>query len=139
MLILDTNVVSELIRPRPSTRVGTWMSEISQDETYVTVVSVAELWFGVELLPEGRRKQELSSMLGELLQWFGERVLPFDAVCAILYASIAARRRELGRPINQSDAMIAAIVQSRGAMLATRDSDFADCGIDLVNPWERHS
>lgn len=135
MLILDTNVVSELIRPQPSARVGAWMSKVPPEETYVTAVSIAELWYGVELLPDGGRKQDLSSMLAELLQWFGERVLPFDSVCGAIYASIAARRRKRGRPISQTDAMIAAIAQARAAVLATRDSDFADCGIEVVNPW----
>lgn len=135
MLILDTNVVSELVRPEPSARVGAWMSEVPQEETYMTAVSVAELWYGVALLPEGRRKQDLSSMLAELLQWFEERILPFDSVCGVIYASISVRRRSLGRPISQSDAMIAAIAQASGATLATRDSDFSDCGIKVVDPW----
>ena len=137
MIILDTNVLSEAIRPSPAPEVLGWMAGHPASQLFTTTVTQAEILYGLELMPKGKRHASLKSA-GEAMfeEDFGNRVLPFDSDAARLFALIAASRRRLGRPISQWDAQIAAIARSRGAVLATRNTeDFADCGITLVNPW----
>lgn len=116
MIILDTNVVSELLRPVPDERVVAWVRAQRQSSLFTTVITRGEMLFGVCLLPEGRRRQEL---LREVIAVFSddmaERVLDFGSEAADAYAEIAATRRSQGRPVSQSDAMIAGIARSRGA------------------------
>jgi len=102
-----------------------------------TTITEGELLYGIELLPEGRRRSLLETLVaGILAEDFAGRILPFDSAAAREYADIAANRRRLGRPISEPDARIAAIARSRGARLATRNvSDFADCGLQLIDPW----
>lgn len=138
MIILDTNVVSELLRPVPDERVVAWVRAQRQSSLFTTVITRGEMLFGVCLLPEGRRRQEL---LREVIAVFSddmaERVLDFGSEAADAYAEIAATRRSQGRPVSQSDAMIAGIARSRGADLATRNvRDFESCGVRLINPWQ---
>ena len=104
---------------------------------FTTAITEAELFFGAALLPAGRRRQALEAVITQLLATrFEERILPFDSAAAREFADIAANRRRVGRPIGEADARIAAIARSRGAALATRNvGDFADCGIDLIDPW----
>jgi hypothetical protein len=138
MTILDTNVVSELLKPEPSAAVLKWMEGQTVLGRFTTSVSQAELLYGVELMPRGRRRVSLENAIRSILATdFGNRVLAFDAGAADVYGKIFAKRRSIGRPISQADAQIAAIVRSHpGATLATRNTkDFADCGIKLVNPW----
>jgi toxin FitB len=136
--ILDTNVVSEPMRPSPSAIVMAWLSRKPEDgHFFVTSVTVAEILLGVELLPRGKRHEK---MLAEALATFAEdfagRILPFDEEAARVFPEIAVRRRAQGRPIADLDAQIAAIALSRSAILATRKTaDFEGCGIRLVNPW----
>lgn len=138
MIILDTNVVSELLRPVPDERVVAWVRAQRQSSLFTTVITRGEMLFGVCLLPEGRRRQEL---LREVIAVFSddmaERVLDFGSEAADAYAEIAATRRSQGRPVSQSDAMIAGIARARGADLATRNvRDFESCGVTLINPWQ---
>jgi hypothetical protein len=136
--ILDTNVVSEPMRPSPSATVLTWLSQKSENGTFfVTAITVAEILFGFEILPPGKRKEK---MLAEAHATFAEdfagHVLPFDEIAARAFSGIAASRRAQGRPIATLDAQIAAIAYSRDATLATRNTvDFEGCGVRLVNPW----
>ena len=137
MIILDTNVLSELIRPVPEPKVLTWLEVQATDAPLTTAVSRGEMLYGARILPSGRRRD---SLLRELEAIFftdmASRVLPYDGDAADAYAAIAAMCRARGRPISQPDAMIAGIVQSRGATLATRNvRDFEGCGIALVDPW----
>jgi hypothetical protein len=137
VIILDTNVVSELMKPAPQTNVVKWLEEQPVLSLFTTFITEAEIFYGLALLPEGARKNALhQAIAGMFEEDFAGRVLPFDGPCAQVYARIAAGRRQLGRPISQFDALIAAIAQSRGAAVATRNSnDFEDCGIQVINPW----
>ncbi len=137
MILLDTNVVSELMRPVPAAAVERWLAAKASSAVFLSAVTEAELRYGVAMLPEGKRRLALADALEALLQEdFRGRILAFDSAAAILYAEIAAGRRRAGRPISEADAQIAAIARSRGAGLATRNlADFAGCGIDLVDPW----
>lgn len=140
MIILDTNVLSELMRPAPSAAVENWVSRQPVAGIFISAITEAELRYGLALLPEGRRQRQLVTEVEAMLaEEFAGRILPFDSPAASAYARIAARRRS-GRPIAQADAQIAAIAASRGASLATRNvADFANCGIDLVDPWTERS
>lgn len=137
MIILDTNVLSELMRPEPSPLVRGWVGRQVPDELCTTAVTVAEIRYGLERLPDGRRKASLVATATEVFTALGEYIYPFDADAAFAYAQIVARRDSLGLPIEGFDAQIAAICQTRGAPLATRNSeDFEETGIDVVNPWQ---
>ena len=137
MILLDTNVLSELMRPAPAAGVETWVGAQPAESLYISAVTEAELRFGLALLPEGRRRDQLAEAIeGMLAADFSGRILPFDSAAASVYARIAADRRRSGRPIAQFDAQIAAIASSRSAALATRNmADFVDCGVSLVDPW----
>jgi hypothetical protein len=138
MFIVDTNVLSEGSRPRPSTRVLDWLDAQPRTLLFTTTVCEAELRLGLAFLPAGRRRSSLDESMRRLFDdLFEGRVLPFDRVAASAYAEIGAERRRLGRPIGTLDAQIAAIARAHGAAVATRNvSDFTDCGIDIVNPWQ---
>lgn len=137
MIVLDTNVVSELMLPIPAARVVEWVSSQAATTLYFTAVSEAELHYGVAILPAGRRRERLlAEVEGMLREDFAGRVLPFDRNAALVYAEIAASRRSLGHPINHADCQIAAIARSNGTAVATRNErDFEGCGTDVINPW----
>ena len=137
MIILDTNVLSELMRPTPSPRVVAWVAKQPAAELSTTSITEAEVFYGIELLTKGKRREGLlaaaEAMFGEDL---AGRVFGFESDAARVFSRIAAHRRALGRPISHADAQIAAIAQVRGARLATRNvTDFEDCGVDAVDPW----
>ena len=138
MIVLDTNVVSELMRPAPSEAVLRWISGHPTALLFTTTITQAEILFGLALLPEGRRRGGLVSAAERMFaEDFAGRVLPFDGAAAQAFAHIAAARRQKGRPTGALDAQIAAIAHSRGASLATRNvADFLDCGPVIINPWE---
>ena len=137
MIVLDTNVVSELLLPRPAGTVIAWVSDQAAHALYLTSVSEAELLYGIAIMPMGKRRERLlAAVEGVLRREFAGRVIPFDTQAARAYAAIAAGRRAAGRPINYADCQIAAIARSVGASVATRDvGDFEGCGIDVINPW----
>jgi toxin FitB len=138
VIIADTNVVSELMLPLPSQRVRTWINEQRQnDEVWLTAVNAAEIMYGIELLPKGKRRDDLLLAAEAMLATeFVDRVLSFDESAARAFAEIAAARRLMGRPISEFDAQIASIARANDAALATRNTaDFEGCGIRLVNPW----
>ncbi len=139
MILLDTNVVSELIRPTADKRVYAWLAAQPAESVFLSTISESELYYGVELLPDGKRKQLLLAAVTQMLEVeFRDRLLPFDSSAAGIFGSIAAHRRSIGRPISIADAQVAAIARSRNADLATRNTDdFVDCGLTIVNPWER--
>ena len=138
MIVLDTNVVSELIRQTPEPGVVGWVDTVPSGDVFVTAVTAAELMYGVARLPEGRRKQEISAKVGGMLaEDFKDQALPFDEVAALHYADIVASRERAGRPITMADAQIAAICRRWSANLATRNvADFVDTGVQVVNPWD---
>lgn len=137
MIVLDTNVVSELLRPAPAQQVESWLSAQDGALIYFTTVGEAELRHGVSILPAGKRRTALTAAIDGILdEDFRDRILPFDRPAAHAYAAIAAQRRAAGRPISQFDCQIAAIVRAHGASVATRNTvDFEHCGIQLINPW----
>ena len=138
MFILDTNVVSELMRPAPNPAIASWVAERPTSNLFLTAVTEAELRFGLAVMPPGRRRDGLRTGLERMMgTGFADRVLPFDSGAARDYAGIAAARRRMGRPITQADCQIAAIARSRGMAVATRNiRDFEDIGIDIFNPWD---
>ncbi len=137
MIVLDTNVISELMRREPDAAVMAWIGEQPIAGVFTTTLTQAEIFYGLALMPEGRRRDDLLAAARPMFEIdLAGRVLPFDTDAAAAYPEIAAGRKQAGRPISQIDAQIAAIVRSRGARLATRNvADFADCGITVVNPW----
>ena len=137
MILLDTNVLSALMRPAPDAAVEHWLTAQPGASMFISAITEAELLYGAALLPSGKRRSALTAEIeGMLEEDFGGRILPFDRLAAQAFAKIAADRRGAGRPISQADAQIAAIAQSRGASLATRNvPEFDGCGIEVINPW----
>jgi predicted nucleic acid-binding protein len=137
MIILDTNVLSELLLPSPNPVVVDWLAEQTPASVFTTSITEAEILYGLRLLPEGRRRRELeAAILPIFREDLAGRVLSFDRDAADIYATIATARRTAGRPISQFDAQIAAITLSCGASLATRnEADFREIGLEVINPW----
>ncbi len=137
MIILDTNVLSELLRPSPARQVEDWLSTQDGTQVYFTTIGEAELRHGVAIMPAGKRRAELSKAIeGMLSEDFRDRILSFDRAAARAYAAIAAERRAAGRPISQFDCQICAIARANDAVIATRNTaDFEGCGVVLVDPW----
>jgi toxin FitB len=137
MIILDTNVLSELMRPKPSANVLAWIAKQPEAEVFTTAITEAEILYGIEVLPKGKRRENITAAAEAMFtEDFSGRVHAFDSAAARAFSKIASSRRARGRPISQSDAQIAAIAQVRRAKLATRDiEDFEDCELDVVNPW----
>jgi len=137
MIILDTNVLSEFMRPNPAPGVVAWVAKQPATELFTTSITEAEIFYGIELVTKGKRRDGLlaaaEAMFAEDL---GSRIFGFEGDAARVFSKIAAHRRVLGRPIRHADAQIAAIAQVRGAKLATRNvADFEDCGLDVLDPW----
>ncbi|HEY0716609.1 MAG TPA: type II toxin-antitoxin system VapC family toxin [Streptosporangiaceae bacterium] len=138
MIILDTNVVSELMRPDPAPGVANWVRERDRRELRTTAVTVAEVRYGVARLPDGRRKQALLAAADEIFTAFADQILPVDGAAAEHYAAIASRRERAGKPVTAFDALIAAVCRSHGATLATRNvADFDDTGVEVTDPWRQ--
>jgi len=138
MIILDTNVVSELMRPKPSDVVMSWIDAQWPTPLYITATTAAELLLGAANLPSGRRKRTVEERVVATIDVdFARRVLPYDRNAATHFADIASRRRRVGRPIDDADAQIAAVCRARSATLATRNGkDFEGTGVELINPWD---
>jgi predicted nucleic acid-binding protein len=137
MIILDTNVISEVTLRQPDFNVLTWLSIQQRRLMFTTSISQAEMFYGIRVLPEGKRRQELENTArGIFFEDFAGRVLAFDVEAADIYATISAKRRALGRPIRELDAQIASIALLNGASLATRNvRDFEYLDLDIINPW----
>ena len=136
MIVVDTNVVAELMRPEPNEVVRRWSVALRIDESYTTAITVAEILYGIERLPSGRRKDLLRTTAADVFVTFGDRVLPFDADAAAHYPLVVEGRDRLGRPIDGFDAQIASICRVGRAALATRNvKDFEHTGIEVIDPW----
>lgn len=137
MIVLDTNVLSEVLRRDPEPRVMEWLGEQPRLSVFTTTITRAEILFGIRLMPEGVRRDGLWNAATKIFDIdLDGQVLPFDSAAADEFAEISAARRAAGRPISQFDAQIAAITRSRGARLATRNiADFEGCGFTVINPW----
>ncbi len=138
MIVLDTNVVSELMKPAPNADVIDWVAAQSASSLYITSITQAEILHGIGLLPSGKRRAALETSADAMFrQDFSGRILPFGSDAAQPYARIAVDRRRIGRPISQFDAQIAAIARAAGAAIATRDiAGYAGCGVRLIDPWD---
>lgn len=137
MILLDTNVLSEALKPLPSAVVLGWLAAQEPLSVFTTTITQAEVLYGVEALPPGKRRARLLTAVEKMFAVeFEGRILPFDTDAAPAFAKIVAARDRAGRPISQFDAMIAAIARSHRASVATRNTaDFQHCGIDVINPW----
>jgi predicted nucleic acid-binding protein len=137
MIVLDTNVISEMMRAHPAPRVSAWFAANPAPSLFTTALTEAEILYGLSILAAGKRRNALLAAAAAIFaEDLGGRVLAFDSPAAAAYAEIAAARRRSGQPISQTDAQIAAVAKSRGAALATRNTrDFSGCGVALVNPW----
>lgn len=137
MIVLDTNVVSEAMKPAPQPQVQAWLDLQVAETLYLSSVTVAELLFGIAAPPDGRRKQLLGEAVDGLLALFADRVLPFDLAAAQRYAQLATLARAHGRGFPTPGGYIAATAASRGFIVASRDvAPFAAAGVDVINPWE---
>jgi hypothetical protein len=138
MIVLDTNVVSEPMKPNGNPAVQTWLDQQVAETLYLTATSLSELLVGIEILPAGKRREGLDTALSELLAWlFGSRILPFNQEAAMVYARLVGRARAGGHLISMADGQIAAIAAVHEFTVATRDTaPFVAAGVPVVNPWE---
>ena len=137
LLVLDTNVVSEVMKTAPDRRVADWLRRRPLEQLAITAVTVAEIRYGIDRLDAGRRQRRLAESFAALVsEAFAGQVLPFDAAAAAVYARIKAGRERSGRPISVQDAQIAAIARSHAASVVTRNvADFAGCELEVIDPW----
>jgi toxin FitB len=134
--VLDTNVISEMVAPRPAEQVLAWVAATPKHQLFTTAISEAELFYGVERMPAGRRKEGLRVAIEAVFDRLAGRVLPFESSTAREYALLVAHCAAKGRPMSQSDGQIAAIAVAHKATLVTRNTrDFAHNEIELLNPW----
>jgi hypothetical protein len=136
MIVLDTNVVSEAMKPEPHPAVRAWLNDQAAETLYLSSVTLAELLFGIAALPAGKRKDMLAQTLDGLMGLFRDRILPFDADAAIRYADLAVTARNGGRGFPTPDGYIAAIAASRGFIVASRDTaPYEAASVSVINPW----
>lgn len=136
MILLDTNVVSEAMRARPNAAVLAWLNQQTAETLHLSSVTLAELMFGIEILPTGKRKKNLTLTFDHLMELFKDRILPFDADAARHYARLAVAARDVGRGLPMPDGYIAAIAASRAFIVASRDTGpYEAAGISVINPW----
>lgn len=137
MIVVDTDVASELMKPSPSSTVTGWVCDRRATELYATSITLAEVLYGIERLADGRRKDLLKTTAQDVFAAFADHLLAFDAMAAAEYAGLVCSRERAGAPIDGFDAQIAAICRAHGAALATRYvNDFRDTGIDVIDPWQ---
>lgn len=138
MILLDTNIISELMKTLPSQSVLSWLDEQEASQVVVTTISVAEIAYGIYVLPDGKRREALEIAFNKTIkEAFKHRVFSFDETAAHLYGKIMSHRKKLGRPLSILDGQIAAIAAAQNAILATRNiKDFLDCELKLINPFE---
>lgn len=137
MIVLDTNIISEMMKSLPAIEVSNWLDQQDAVELYMTTVTIAEISYGLNALPDGNRRKLLENAFNKVIQVaFKHRILPFDEPAAYLYGKLMGNRKALGRPMSMLEGQIAAITRLQEATLATRNiRDFANCDIDLVNPF----
>ena len=137
MIILDTNVVSEFMTSPPASAVLDWLNAQETTSLFLTTITIAEIGFGLRIMPKGRRRDLLTERFEQFVTTaFEQRILSFDEDAARVYGEVLGYRREIGRPISSLDGQIAAIARTRGFSVATRNiKDFEDCQVDLINPF----
>lgn len=138
MILIDTNVISELMREKPDATVMRWIQSMSATEFWLTSITIAEIKRGILRLPESQRRQRLQTKFDEfVIRGFRRRIFSFDEAAAHVYGEICRHRENAGLAADPVDMMIAAIAKTNNAALATRNiKDFSDCGIVLINPWD---
>ena len=138
MILLDTNIVSEVMRAMPAESVLEWLNEQDSSELYVSTITIGEIVYGLRVLPDGKRRSGLNEKFERFIaQAFAQRVVPYDEPSARLYGEVMGARKELGRPMSVPDGQIAAIARSNHMAVATRNvTDFERCGIEIINPFE---
>jgi predicted nucleic acid-binding protein len=135
VIVADTNVLSEIMRPDPDHRVVAWMS--AREDITITAVTVGEIWAGIQFMPEGWRRNRFAELAQRLFDAHAGEILPYDDRAAVAYSRIVTDRSAMGRPTGQADAMIAGICLANGCDLSTRNvKDFADMRLTIVNPWD---
>lgn len=138
MIVLDTNIVSELMRKAPNPKVIDWIRCHEISDLAITVIALAEISRGIARLPKGKRREQLVEKFQDFIKYgFGRRILPFDEASARIYGALCFQREKMGRGVDPIDVIIMSIVKMHGAVLATRNvKDFEGWGIEIVNPWE---
>lgn len=138
MILIDTNVVSEMMKPSPNKIVLDWIDNQEVDELFISTITLAEISYGLNVLPDGQRRDYLErSFVKAILEAFTGRILAFDDLAAYQYGKIMGHRKNLGKPLGVPDGQIAAIASVHNAIVATRNvRDFVDCGLQLINPFE---
>lgn len=138
MILLDTNVISELVRQAPDPAVVAYLRTLAPDGVFTAAICEAESRYGLARMPAGHGRDQLVARIDDLFaSGFQEQVVPFDGACAAIYGEIRASREAAGKPIAVEDAMVAATARAHGAALATRNiGDFVECGTIIVNPWD---
>lgn len=138
MILIDTNVISEIMKVAPSESVVNWLNSQKTNSLYVSTVTIGEIEYGLRILPAGKRRLQLSERFERFVSLaFAQRILAYDEASARAYGEVMGHRRELGRPISVPDGQIAAIARSNGFTVATRNiTDFEDCGVELIDPFE---
>ena len=137
MIILDTNVFSEMAKASPETSVAAWYDSQRGSDLYLTTISEAETRYGLAIMPQGKRRRDLAKTLNRMWHDFKANILSFDRAAALAYGELAAQRRAAGLPVKNFDCQIAAIARSVGADIATRNiMDFEGCGIGIIDPWQ---
>lgn len=137
MIIIDTNIVSEMMRPSPETTVINWFNNQETNSLYLTTISIAEIRYGIRALPDGKRSQLLAEGFNALIEnAFKNRILNFDEGAAYQYGEVMGKRKEIGRPLDCLDGQIIAIAKANNCAVATRNTrDFEHCGLTLINPF----
>lgn len=138
MIIMDTNIISEMMKPSPSAKVINWVDQQNASGLYVTTVTIAEISYGLNVLPNGNTRTLLEEAFNKaIMEAFKHRILSFEERAAHFYGKIMGHRKELGRPLSVLDGQIAAIASAHSYVIATRNiRDFVDCGVELINPFE---
>jgi len=137
MIVLDTNVISEAMKPMPHPEVRAWLNDQAVETLYISSVTLAELLFGIRALPKGKSKDMLTEILEGLVAMFRDRVLPFDADAARCYAELAIKAKSVGLGFPTPDGYIAAIAASKGFIVASRNiGPYNAAGVSIINPWE---
>ena len=138
MIIIDTNIISEMMKPRPSDKVINWIDQQEVIQLYISTVTIAEISYGINVIPERNRRILLEDSFNKVLRdAFEHRIFSFDEVAAHFYGKIMGRRKEIGKPLSILDGQIAAIARANNLAVATRNiRDFSDCSLDLINPFD---
>jgi toxin FitB len=136
MILLDTNVISEAIKPIPNPSVRAWLDDQVAETLHLSTITIAEMTFGISALPDGKRKAMLLEALDGIMTLFADRTLPFDQDAALRYGDLAVKARAAGKGFPTPDGYIAAIAASRGFSIASRDANaFVAAGLDIIDPW----